>query len=645
MTDAGGWRRRAGVAIAVLVAICLLLAGATSALVVTGVVEVEQPTVTSMNTTWGTVTDETTEIETRVTVHNPNPIDVPGVLDVRYRATMNDVVLASGTDSGVGIQRGNSTIELNATMRNDKVPQWWVSHVNAGERSTLAIDGRITGPFGLRRSLNRTETIETDLLSGLVDDERRAISINDRELLVLSNQSARWGNATENRTPVIFSSTVRNRHDYPIALDGVRYVVEMNGVTVGDGVTAAGIRVAPNETRRIQVRAGLDTPMLAEWWEGHLRNDERSTLTVATYGVVDRDGERTRLPVALMDVGVRFETDLLGGDATSTTPIEGEPAEGLTYERPRVENVDREWGSVTDETTEIRSSVTVVNPNSGPVADLLRLSVGETVTIEGVTVADDRTAVGTLDPGPNDVSHVVRMDNAAVPRWWARHVNSGERSTVVASPTATADVGFTKFDVRLQSRESTFETDLLGGLGSTNPQPLTIEGQEVGTVLETRAEWGEATVERTPVEVSVRVENTAPVPITISDLGYDVRMNDVVVGNGTSSGSVQVPAGATRTLTYTLVLDSQSMDEWWVTHVRNGERTVVSYDAAVTVSVRDRSERVPVAALSTNQTVETDVLEASGAHTARFVAGPSLQVGAWIVGPVGSIERTDRTDR
>ncbi|MFT4932649.1 MAG: LEA14-like dessication related protein, partial [Natronomonas sp.] len=552
MADSGGLRRRLGLAIGALVATLLVILVIASLLVATGVVDVGGPTVTSMDTSWGTVTDDATEIETRVTVHNPNPIGLPGVLDLRYRATMNDVVLAKGEKTDVGFGAGRSTLAIAATMRNDRIPAWWVTHVNGDERSELAITGTVSGPFGVSRTVNDTRTIETDLLSGFVSGERRTISMSDRDLLVLSNQSARWGEATAERTPIHFAATVENRHEYPVSLDGVAYVVSMNEVAVGKGVTSDGLRVAPNETKRVAFTIALDTPRMADWWATHVRNDGRTDLAVSMEGVVERDGERKRVPVSLFDTGVRFETDLLGTGETTATPIEAAADSGPTFERPSMSDFEREWGDVTEAATEIRTSVTIENPNTGPLADLVRLSVGETVRINGVEVADDRTTVGSLDAGTNEVEHLARMDNGAVPEWWAAHVNDGERSTVVVDPSVTADVGFTKFDVDVDRRNSTVETDVLSGLNAIGPRPLTVEGQRVGTVREVRAEWGTATTDRTPVELTARIENSAPVAITVSNLAYDVRMNDVVVGNGTATAEHRIPAGETRTVTFTI---------------------------------------------------------------------------------------------
>ncbi|MFT4931675.1 MAG: hypothetical protein ACI91T_001558, partial [Natronomonas sp.] len=127
--------------------------------------------------------------------------------------------------------------------------------------------------------------------------------------------------------------------------------------------------------------------------------------------------------------------------------------------------------------------------------------------------------------------------------------------------------------------------------------------------------------------------------ITVSNLAYDVRMNDVVVGNGTATAEHRIPAGETRTVTFTIPLDSQAMDEWWVSHVRNGERTVVEYDATVAVEARDRSERARV--VSTTSTVETDFLDAAGEESGRLVSVESRPSSIQAVRPAEASGRAE----
>jgi LEA14-like dessication related protein len=210
--------------------VALKIGGVVAAVLVLGVVAVgalaatgafAAPTVESTSYEWGAVTDETTEIVTSVTVDNPNPVGVPGVVDVSYTARLNTVTLARGERSGVGFGPGRNTITLTAAMQNAKIADWWVTHVNGDERSELTVDATVNAP-GLSREIPaKSSTVETDILGGFTTEGARQVAFQGDPLLTLRNQRASWGEANAETTPLSFSADVENVHDYDVRLDGV----------------------------------------------------------------------------------------------------------------------------------------------------------------------------------------------------------------------------------------------------------------------------------------------------------------------------------------------------------------------------------------------------------------------------------------
>ncbi|MEF8773624.1 MAG: LEA type 2 family protein [Halobacteriales archaeon] len=591
----------------VLVAVLVVSALAVGGLLATGTVTVEQPAVQSVETEWGSVTESETTIRTAVVVDNPNPVGVPGVLDVDYRASLNDVQLTSGQKRGVGLSTGRNEITLSAAIPNERISEWWVAHVNDDERSELSISGTVSGPFGISRDVSQSRTIETDILSGLTGGGSTVVSAGGERFLVMENRTARWGEATGERTPLSFSTTVTNVHDYGVTLDGMEYEVTMNGVTVGNGTTTEGVSVAPNETEQVSVTAALNSSRIADWWVTHLRNGEETNISVSVYGYVEKDGERTRVPMAVMDREMAFTSDILGDGSTSVRSLET-ASQDPDLSAPSVEGTDRRWGEVTDATTNVRSTLALDNPNEGTFNDLLDLRVGQTVAINDVVVADGATTYDGIESGRNELVHVAALDNGKVPEWWARHVNRGERSTVVIDPQATADLGFTKFGVDLPERRNEVTTDMLAGLESDADRELTAQGRTVAVIHSQSAEWGEATPDRAPFTVTIEVENTGREPITITGVEYAIDMNDVTVGDGTAPESYTVQPGETRQLAFTFAIDSSTMDEWWVSHVRNGEETVVVFDATATLESGTRSMEIDLTDSGNRDRFSTDLL-------------------------------------
>ncbi|WP_229124900.1 LEA type 2 family protein [Halapricum desulfuricans] len=287
-----------------------LVALLVTVLVATGVLA--QPTVESIDTRWSDATNETTLVETQARVDNPNPIGTPGVVSVEYTASLNDVVLVDGEKSGIGLSPGENTIEFTAPMDNDRIADWWVTHVNNGERSTLTIEPKASGP-GVSQSLpEQTSTVATDLLSSFESAEEEAVTVDGEPLLVLGDRNASWGEATDETTPLRLNVDLDNAHDQPVTLSGIEYVVTMNNVTLGEGTTTDSVDLEPGESEALTVDAALETDAFADWWPTHVRNDETSRMRVTLYGLVERDGEQVRMPIRLYQQRLEFETDLLG---------------------------------------------------------------------------------------------------------------------------------------------------------------------------------------------------------------------------------------------------------------------------------------------------------------------------------------------
>ncbi len=592
----------------VAVGVVVLLAASVAsvgALAATGVLDA--PQVQDVSTEWGPVTEETAVIEVTVVLDNPNPVGVPPVAGLAYTASLNDVTVAEGRQGGVGLAPGTNRLELSVAVQNDRIDDWWVTHVNGDESSTLTIEPAVTGPLGLRAGLPpQTQPVETDFLGSLGTAEATTFEVEGEPFLRIGGGSARWGQATAETTPLVLSATLTNLHDAPIALDGLGYVVRMNDVTLGEGTDDGSFVVEPGTTETVELPAALDTPKLSDWWVSHLERDEVTDLSIEVFGIVERSGGET-VAVPLVNQSATVETDLLGGGATDVAASDAAPE--VDVAPPTITGTSLGWGEVTDDTTEVEAVVGVDNPNpDSALAELLRLEVDQTVVINGVTVADDTTAVDEVPAGRGEVTFTARLDNSRVPRWWARHINDGERSTVTFRATGTADVGITAFPLSIPTREGSFSTDLLAGLNEDEPQPVTVGGTRVFTIVSTTGTWGTATAERAPVDVEAVLRNDGFTDVTVREVTYEVAIGDVVLADDVAPGSWTVSPGETETLALTMTLDNSRMDEWWVAHVRNGESSTLTIDVYATVEAGGSSERVRLDSIGGNRTIETDVL-------------------------------------
>ena len=87
--------------------------------------------VTETDAAWGDVSQEETPLEMDFTMFNPNP-EPYAIAELRYNITMNDVLVADGATEDPFVITGGATNTLHATadIQNQRLDEWWVSHLN-----------------------------------------------------------------------------------------------------------------------------------------------------------------------------------------------------------------------------------------------------------------------------------------------------------------------------------------------------------------------------------------------------------------------------------------------------------------------------------------------------------------------------------
>lgn len=307
---------------AAAVGVALLVVGA----VVGGVVAFDRPSVAGIDTEWGTVTEDRTQIRAQIAVDDAGLLElVDGVASAAYTVSLNDVRVADGRTDDVRLDGERGVITATAWMDNDRIPEWWASHVARGETTTVRITSTVTaGVGGLRLSTDgptRTRTVRTDLLAPMQSDRTRSVTAFGRTLLTVESTDARWGSATVERTPLIASATVTNPTPVPIPITDVGYTIRMNGVRVGEGTLDRRVVVPPGATRTVRTRAVIDNARLEQWWVSHLRNDETTDLSVDFHATVEYAGTEYRIPLDALSYDRTFETDFLAGDGSAAAAV------------------------------------------------------------------------------------------------------------------------------------------------------------------------------------------------------------------------------------------------------------------------------------------------------------------------------------
>lgn len=362
-----------------LLSIVVVSGGAVAA----GVVGV--PAVQNFDNEFTNVTDSTTAIGTNIEVQNPNPIGA-SFLDVsgEYTVTMNDVRMANGSTGEIEMPPGNSSIALQTTMDNDRIPEWWTTHVNNDEQTTVRVNATVESDFlGRSVPVKQNRTIETDILSSFNSTETREVNA-DRALvedpvMYVNETRAHWGETSGARTGIVVDFYIYNPKEYAIPLSELRYTIDMNDVRVGKGENSDPAVLEPNELTRVRTVTYIDNSKLDDWWVSHLERNQVTDVVIDFEASAEVSGTDIDIPLDGMTHRETFETDVLGSKG-DTAPDGANDSDGGTNGSDGTGTNDSEDAGTTTEP----GTTTTSDDGSGG-------DDGTTTTDDGVLSVGDRT--------------------------------------------------------------------------------------------------------------------------------------------------------------------------------------------------------------------------------------------------------------
>lgn len=282
------------------------------------------PSVTGVDNEFGPVDENETVVYTDLVVENPNPVGASlDGLSVAYAVSMNDVRVASGEKEGVSVGAGRSRLAFETTMRNDRIPAWWVTHVRNGETSEVVVDAEVHSSL-LDRSttIPQERTVETDIIGQFRSTEDRPVDADhplvSDPVVIVRETDARWGNVTNETTPIETEFVVYNPKTTPYVVTEIGYEITMNGVDVGNGSTEREYAIPGKDRRTVRAETAIDNGRLDEWWVSHLRRDQTTDLQIDFYATVRlSEGETVRVPMDELTYNRTIETDIFGNENAS----------------------------------------------------------------------------------------------------------------------------------------------------------------------------------------------------------------------------------------------------------------------------------------------------------------------------------------
>ena len=279
-----------------------------------------QPEIISTTYRWGQVTQSETEIITDITIRNPNPVSIP-IKDIRTTVTLNNIDMATMEPTGdIEIKpQSDTTITLSAKLNNGKLPQWWVTHINNNEKSTLDINGVIT--FDLKLTdynypFKLSNPIRTDLMKSLNSVGSNSLSIGG--ISIRTESESTWGTINEGHTELITTVTTYNDNppnslipfSLPLIILKSRAFFEMNDIRLAESTSDKQTMILPGSSKTVTYITKIDNSKLNEWWVSHIKNDETTSTHINIQSYFDVGVYKHDFPA--LELGSEFTTDMLG---------------------------------------------------------------------------------------------------------------------------------------------------------------------------------------------------------------------------------------------------------------------------------------------------------------------------------------------
>ncbi len=259
-----------------------------------------KPEIREISHEWGKVTSSTTEIITKIKVYNPNPVPLP-LKDILTEVCMNNIKMGEGSALKAEIKANSeSTIIISTKLENGRIPEWWVSHIKNGEKSTMNVKGYLVFDLKItefKYPIELSNPIETDILAGLSSDTPQKINVGPITLTIKSIKS-HWGEVNEDYTEIITLATIYNDNLVPVPITKLHYLVEMNDIKLAEGSSDVATVIQPKSEATLTFIPKLDNKMLDEWWVSHIKNGEKTKVKIVLQPVIEVAGKEFKFTLA-----------------------------------------------------------------------------------------------------------------------------------------------------------------------------------------------------------------------------------------------------------------------------------------------------------------------------------------------------------
>lgn len=277
-----------------------------------------------------------------------------------------------------------------------------------------------------------------------------------------------------------------------------------------------------------------------------------------------------------------------------------------------------DWGNITEERTEIVTTLWVKNPNAiGLSSNNLRATYQ--IQLNGVNLAEGNKDGIDIQSGNNTIQLSTYLRNNRIEDWWVNYISSNETINVRASGEVhigdTVTFGFPEQSRTLLENSTPVLTSLTNAARGLEGEYTKSESVGAGPTEEDVtvgyeiqrgwATWGTVNEDDTTVLFHLQIHNPGdvPVPAVPDGLGVSVDMNDIRLfraqEDAVSPRNVEqdevIRPGETREVVLAVTMDNDKVDNWFTSHVRRGEYSNVTVQLQLVFNIDETGTtlRVP----------------------------------------------------
>ena len=234
----------------------------------------------TVSNSWGKVSLDVTTVNTKIVINDPNLYLVP--LKVLCDIYLNGIKMVAdvGEDMQITKCASGTSVRFSATIDNENIIKWWVSHIKRGEKTKVRIEGKLI------ISLDRVDLVypyfretefETNMLKGLNGRNLGHINVEIIKLGI-DSLSSRWGKVSQAETQIIHKLTIHNfgfTFASPTVTD-VEYELTLNGIKMARGNAGLPLILLPGQKRSVTFTSKIDNGNIIKWWVSHISGGEKT---------------------------------------------------------------------------------------------------------------------------------------------------------------------------------------------------------------------------------------------------------------------------------------------------------------------------------------------------------------------------------